>query len=89
MIATLLTTQYIEEADALSDRIVVIDRGNIVAHGSADELKERAGGTCCEIVPRDQADVPAMIEAVIWACLAMSVLVGDMVNQWQDKRARA
>jgi ABC-2 type transport system ATP-binding protein len=63
-IATLLTTQYLEEADALSDRIVVIDRGTIVADGSADELKERTGGTWCEIVPRDLADVPAMVEAL-------------------------
>ena len=39
-IATLLTTQYLEEADALSDRIIVVDRGTIVAHGTADELKE-------------------------------------------------
>lgn len=63
-IATLLTTQYLEEADALSDRIIVIDHGRIVAEGTADDLKERTGGTVCEIVPRDPADVPAVAEAL-------------------------
>lgn len=63
-IATLLTTQYLEEADALADRIILIDRGTIIAEGTANELKHRAGGTFCEIVPRDVTELPAMIEAL-------------------------
>jgi len=63
-IATLLTTQYLEEADALSDRIIVIDNGVIVAEGTADELKERTGGSYCEIVPRDLNDLPAIAQAL-------------------------
>ena len=63
-IATLLTTQYLEEADALSDRIIVIDGGTVIAEGTADELKERTGGTYCEIVPRHPADVPAVAQAL-------------------------
>lgn len=57
-IATLLTTQYLEEADLLSDRIIVIDKGTVIAEGTADQLKERTGGTYCEIVPRQLADIP-------------------------------
>ncbi|MGV2969701.1 ATP-binding cassette domain-containing protein [Mycolicibacterium sp. D3] len=56
-IATLLTTQYLEEADLLSDRIIVIDRGTVIAEGTADQLEERTGGTYCEIVPRHLRDI--------------------------------
>ncbi|MGZ8176777.1 ATP-binding cassette domain-containing protein [Williamsia sp. SKLECPSW1] len=50
-ITTLLTTQYLEEADLLSDNIVVIDSGRVIAEGTADELKDRVAGTVCEVVP--------------------------------------
>ena len=63
-IATLLTTQYLEEADALSDRIILIDHGKIIAEGTANELKQRAGGTFCEIVPRDLKDLGAIVAAL-------------------------
>jgi ABC-2 type transport system ATP-binding protein len=41
----LLTTQYLEEADQLADRIAVIDHGRLVSEGSADQLKARTGGS--------------------------------------------
>jgi ABC-2 type transport system ATP-binding protein len=63
-IATLLTTQYLEEADVLSDRIIVIDHGRIIAEGTAYELKEHTGGSYCEIVPRDLNDLSAVVEAL-------------------------
>ena len=45
----LLTTQYMEEADRLADAIVVIDKGRVVATGTADQLKARVGGNRLEL----------------------------------------
>jgi ABC-2 type transport system ATP-binding protein len=45
----LLTTQYLEEADTLADDIVVIDHGQVIAHGAPSELKSRIGGTVIEV----------------------------------------
>lgn len=59
-ITVLLTTQYLEEADLLADRIVVIDRGTVVAEGTPAQLKQRVGATFCEVVPVRAADVPAV-----------------------------
>jgi oleandomycin transport system ATP-binding protein len=56
----LLTTQYLEEADRLAGRIVVIDHGRVVAEGSPGELKERTGGQVIEVRPVRQEDLAAV-----------------------------
>jgi len=53
----LLTTQYLEEADELADTIAVVDRGRIIATGTADELKSQVGGERIEVVVHDRAAI--------------------------------
>ncbi len=63
-ITILLTTQYLEEADELADRIVVIDQGTVIAEGTSDDLKNRVGGTFCELElanPRDESKVRQLL----------------------------
>ncbi|MGG8406655.1 ATP-binding cassette domain-containing protein [Streptomyces sp. 12297] len=56
---TLLTTQYLDEADRLADNIVVIDKGTVIADGTPDQLKSQVGGQVLELRPTRTADLAA------------------------------
>jgi ABC-2 type transport system ATP-binding protein len=60
----LLTTQYLEEADQLADRIAVIDAGKVIAEGTPDELKTAVGGEHIEVTLAAGADVEAAAAAI-------------------------
>ncbi|WP_433264813.1 ATP-binding cassette domain-containing protein [Micromonospora vinacea] len=64
----LLTTQYLEEADQLADRISVIDAGRVVAEGSPDQLKAMTGGDRIEVVVRDAAELSRAARLVAPIC---------------------
>jgi daunorubicin resistance ABC transporter ATP-binding subunit len=73
----LLTTQYLEEADELADRLAVIDHGKIIAEGTPDQLKEQVGGDVLMAAPVNPADLDA-VAAVLREL--------DNAEPWIDER---
>jgi ABC-2 type transport system ATP-binding protein len=60
----ILTTQYLEEADQLADRLVVIDHGAIIAEGTASQLKEQLGGAVIEMVMQADDEVRRAVSII-------------------------
>jgi oleandomycin transport system ATP-binding protein len=60
----MLTTQYLDEADRLASEIAVIDHGQVIATGTAAELKAKVGRQTLDVRPADPADLPAAAEIV-------------------------
>jgi oleandomycin transport system ATP-binding protein len=63
-VTVLLTTQYLDEADQLADEIVVIDHGLVIATGTSDELKSRAGAQSLTVRPASDGDRDAIAAIV-------------------------
>jgi ABC-2 type transport system ATP-binding protein len=62
-VTVFLTTHYLDEADALCDRVLIIDHGTIVAEGSPDALKRRVSGDSVTLTVTDPGHVPVVVKA--------------------------
>ncbi|WP_433943794.1 ATP-binding cassette domain-containing protein [Paenibacillus sp. SN-8-1] len=83
----LLTTQYLDEADQLADRIAVIDRGRVVAEGTADELKSSVGNSSLHLRVQSSQDTQAarqIVEQVLQVRSSISAEAGKITAPMAD-----
>jgi ABC-2 type transport system ATP-binding protein len=80
---TLLTTQYLDEADRLADEVVVIDHGAVIARGTSEQLKQQVGADRVDITLEDGADAARAIAALA------EVACGDIERGRDEPRVLA
>ncbi|UKS28579.1 ATP-binding cassette domain-containing protein [Paenibacillus sp. HWE-109] len=76
----LLTTQYLEEADQLADRVAVIDRGRVVAEGTVDELKASVGTSSLHLRVQNPQDIEKASQTVELVLRAKAVVTAGMIT---------
>jgi oleandomycin transport system ATP-binding protein len=79
-VTVLLTTQYLDEADQLAHDIVVVDHGKVIATGTPEELKAKAGGQALEVRPASPADLDTVVAVVAELAHAKPEVDGTTVS---------
>jgi ABC-2 type transport system ATP-binding protein len=76
----LLTTQYLDEADQLADRIAVIDRGKVVAEGTTNELKASIGTASLQLQLSNKKDAIAAVKVIETSLKAKTTISGELLT---------
>ena len=86
---TLLTTQYLDEADRLADEVVVIDHGRVIATGTPQVLKQQVGGDRIEITFADPCDADRVVEALREQACGEVLVLDERPQSDRARRSRS